>query len=366
MRPLVLVAFLVMVAGSGLAAQDSQFGIQGLGTPGKQESVRSRSAGAAFAAFDASSPLMDASLADIRRLSGSITGATSWRDVPGDSGQVTLRGTRFPALTISGPVLRRLSIGGGFATYLDRSYGITTRDTLIIRGDTVPVADQITNDGGVTDVRIATGIRVGRALAIGAGIHLLTGSSRIVARRVFLDSINYRPTTSRDEVAYEGMGASFSALLDIGRDLRFAGWYRSDSKLRADLNGHTVAENDLPVSYGGAVLWSPGNQFVLAGSTQWHTWSVAGAGVHAHDTFNWSLGAEIGSTASPFRIGARGGQLPFGANGAPTEAGLSAGLGRQFAGGRGRIDLGIERLERKDNRITEKVWTLLVGVSVRP
>jgi hypothetical protein len=366
MRALALVVLILVVAGGRLAAQDSQFGIQGLGTPGKQESVRSRSAGGAFAAFDASSPLIDANLADIRRLSGSITGATSWRDVPADSGQVTLRGTRFPALVIAGPILRRLSIGGGFSTYLDRSYGITTRDTLIIRGDSVPVADQITNDGGVTDVRLAAGIRVGRALAIGAGIHMLTGSSRIVAKRVFPDSGDYRPTTSRDEVAYEGLGASVSALLDVGRDLRLAGWYRSDSKLRADLGGRTVAENDLPVSYGGALLWSPGNQVVFAGSTQWHTWSVAGAGVNAHDTFNWSLGAEIGSVGSPFRVGLRGGQMPFGANGAPTETGASAGLGRQFAGGRGRIDIGIERLVRKDDRLTEKVWTMLLGVSVRP
>ena len=98
----------------------------------------------------------------------------------------------------------------------------------------------------------------------------------------------------------------------------------------------------------------------------WATWSVAGPAVNAHDTFNWSLGAEIGSVNSPFRVGARGGQMPFGANGAPTEAGVSAGLGRQFANGRGRIDLGIERLERKDDRLTEKVWTFMLGVTVRP
>ena len=350
-----------------LTAQDSQFGIQGLGTPGKQESVRARSAGGAFAAFDAFSPLMDAALADVRRLSAGMTNGTTWRDVPApDSTETTLRTTRFPALVIAGPILPRLTVGGGFATYLDRSYGITTTDTIVIRGDSEVVNDQITNDGGVTDVRIAAGLRVTRRIALGAGIHLLTGSSRVVATRRFSDSSSYRTSTSRDEVAYEGMGASFSALLDLGRDLRLAGWYRSDTKLRADLNGRTVAENDLPVSYGGAVLWSPGNRAVLAGSAQWHNWSVAGAGVNAHDTFNWSLGAEIGSVGSPFRIGARGGTMPFGANGAPTETGLSAGLGRQFAGGRGRIDLGVERLQRKDDRLTEKVWTLLLGVTVRP
>ena len=294
MRIPALIALLLIVCGH-LAAQDSQFGIQGLGTPGKQESVRSRSAGGAFAAFDAFSPLMDANLADVRRLSGGMTTTTSWRNVPADSGEVTLRGTRFPALVIAGPLMRRLTIGGGFATYLDRSYGITTQDTLIIRGDSVSVRDQITSDGGVTDARIAMGLRVGRALAIGAGIHMLTGSSRIIARRVFTDTADYRITASRDEIAYEGLGGSVSALLDVGRDLRLAGWYRDDTKLHAKLGGNTVAENDLPISYGGAVLWSPGNQAVLAGSVRWATWSVAGPAVNAHDTFNWSLGAEIGS-----------------------------------------------------------------------
>lgn len=349
-----------------LTAQDSQFGIQGLGTPGKQESVRARSAGGAFAPFDPFSPLMDAALADVRRLSAGVTNTTSWRDVPADSTQVTLRTTRFPALVLAGPILPRMTLGGGFATYLDRTYGITTQDTIDIRGTPEPVSDQITNDGGVTDVRIAAGVRLTRALAIGGGIHLLTGSSRIVATRRFADSANYRTSTSRDEVAYEGLGGSFSALLDLGRDLRLAGWLRSDTKLRADLNGRTVAENDLPISYGGGILWAPGGQAVFAGNVQWHTWSSAGAGVNAHDTFNWSFGAEIGSVNSPFRVGARGGQIPFGIDAAPTEVGLSAGLGRQFAGGRGRLDLGVERLQRKGSGLTEKVWTMLLGVTVRP
>ena len=348
-----------------LAAQDSQFGIQGLGTPGKWESVRARSAGGAFAPFDAFSTLMDAALADVRRLSGGVTNTTSWRAFAEDTSGTTLRTTRFPAMVIAGPILPRLTIGGGFTTYLDRTFGVTTEDTIDIRGNPEAVSDQITSDGGITDVRLAAGLRISRRLAIGGGFHLLTGSSRIVATRRFADT-SYRTSTSRDEVAYEGMGGSVSALLDLGRDLRLAGWYRVDSKLRADLNGRTVAENDLPVSYGGGILWGPGGSLVLAGSAAWHQWSTAGPAANAHDTFNWSLGAEIGSVNSPFRVGARGGQLPFGVDGAPTEVGYSAGLGRQFAGGRGRLDLGVERLERKGTGLTEKVWTLLLGVTVRP
>ena len=48
----ILVAVLAVMPSGRLAGQDSQFGIRGLGTPGKWESVRARSAGGAFAPFD--------------------------------------------------------------------------------------------------------------------------------------------------------------------------------------------------------------------------------------------------------------------------------------------------------------------------
>ena len=360
---LMATALLVCQPPNRLTAQDSQFGIRGLGTPGKWESVRARSAGGAFAPFDAFSPLMDASLTDIRRISASFTSGTSWRSFPGDSGDISLRGTRFPALVIAGPLFGRISVGGGFTTYLDRSFGITTRDTIDLRGTPQPVRDEITSDGSVTDLRLAAAARVNRWIAIGAGFHMLTGSSRVVATRTFEDTA-FRTSTSRDEVAYEGRGGSISALFDVQRDLRIAGWYRVDSKLRADVRGRTVVENDLPVSYGGGVLWRPGGQAVIAGTAAWRNWATAGA--NAHDTFNWALGAEIGSPSSPIRFGLRGGQLPFGIGKAPTEVGYSAGIGRQFSGGRGRLDLGIERLERKGSGLTERVWTFLLGLTVRP
>ena len=65
-------------------------------------------------------------------------------------------------------------------------------------------------------------------------------------------------------------------------------------------------------------------------------------------------------------LGARGGQLPFGVGKTPTEVGYSAGLGRQFSGGRGRLDLGLERLQRSGTGLTERVWTFLLGLTVRP
>jgi hypothetical protein len=361
----VLLVVILAVGPSGrVAAQDSQFGIRGLGTPGKWESVRARSAGGAFAPFDPFSSLTDAALIDMRRMSGSVTGALSRRTVDIGGIETPLRGTRFPVLVIGGPIGRRLVVGGGFSTYLDRTFGISTSDTIVIRNDTVPITDAVTSDGAVSDLRLAVAGRVNRWLTVGGGFHLLTGSTRVVATRTFGDTA-YRNTTARDQVSYEGQGASVSALLDLTSALRVSGWFRTDSKLRADIRGKTVAENDLPTSYGTALLWRPGAQFAIAGTAQWRDWSASAP--NGHNTFNWTAGAELGSPGTGLRIGARGGQMPFGAGAeAPTEVGLSAGVGKQFSAGRGRIDFGLERLERKGSGLSEHVWTFLLGLTVRP
>jgi hypothetical protein len=365
-RSLSLLATLIAVGSSCLAAQNSQFGIQGLGTPGKPESVRARSTGGAFAPFDAFSPVTDASLADVRRLSASMVGGTSWRTVaPTGEPESSLKETRFPVLVVAGPLTRRLVVGGGFSTYLDRTYGVITHDTIDIGGVPQPVTDAITSDGAITDVRLAVAARLGRRLALGVGVHRLTGSTREIAERTFADTL-YRTSTARDEVAYGGTGGSASLLLDLGQALRLTGWLRSDTQLRSDILGRTIAVHDLPVSYGAGALWRAGTEATLAGSVSWTSWSATGM-ANSHDTFNWSVGAEIGRFTSPFRLGARSGQLPFGIGAAaPKETGYSAGLAKQFSGGRGRLDLGVERLERTGTGMKERVWTLLLGLTVRP
>jgi hypothetical protein len=361
--PLAALAALALTAPA--RAQDSQFGIRGLGTPGRWESVRARATGGAFAPFDPFSPLLEASVADVRRVSAGVTGGTSWRSVDFGGETASLRGSRFPTFVIAGPITRRLVLAAGFSTYLDKSFGIVTRDTIYPRGDTVGVTDRVTSDGAVTDLRVALAARVHERLALGFALHGLTGSTRVAAVRHFDDSTTYRTSTAREEIAYHGLGGSASALFDLNVDLRLAAWVRSDTRLRADIRGRTIATDDLPFSFGGGVRWRPGTDAVVAAAVAWRYW--AGAGLNAHDTFNWSFGTELGSLTSTVRFGVRGGQLAFGPGAkAPTEFGVSAGLGRQFSGGRGRLDVGLERLERKGAGLTEHVWTFLLGLTVRP
>ena len=357
-------ACLAVALSGPLAAQDSQFGVRGLGVPGRLESVRARSTGGAFAAFDPLSALLDAALGDIARLSAGITTTTSWRRAQVDTLDSSLRGSRFPTFVVAGPVTRRIIVAGGFSTYLDKSWGVRTQSTDTLRGQPVGITDELTSDGAVSDLRLALAARASRRLAFGVAVHGLTGSTRVSATRTFSDTA-YRASTVRDEVSYGGFGMSASAMFDVTPDLRIAAWARNDTKLRADIRGRTVSDVDLPFSAGGAVRWRAGSEAVLAGSVAWRYWQ--GAGPNAFDTFQWSLGTELGSASTPLRLGVRGGTLPFGpAGAAPTELGVAGGIGKSFSGGRGRLDIGLERLERKGGGLAERTWTLLLGLAVRP
>jgi hypothetical protein len=347
-----------------LSGQDSQFGIRGLGTPGRWESVRSRSTGGAFGPFDPLSPLTDAPLADIGQLTATAAGGTSNRNATVGGTTTALRATRFPVMGVAGPVGPRVAVAAGFTTYLDKSWDVTLRDSLLLRGTVQRYTDEVVSDGSVADVRFAVAGRLSRRIAIGAGVHVLAGSTRETAERRFDDSTFHTVQQSAD-VRYDGLGVSGSVLLGLAPGLSMVAWARSDNRLRAKVADTTTAVTDLPRMAGGGLLFAPSPSARFAAAAAWRSWSKAGAG--AFDTWTWSAGAEFGSRRMPIRLGARGGQFPFGpGTKPPTEAAASVGTGRAFAQGRALIDLGLERLERRGGGLTERVWTVLVGITVRP
>jgi hypothetical protein len=351
-----------------LAAQDSQYGIRGLGTPGRFETVRARSMGGALAPFDPMSPLMEAALGDLSRLTATGMGGTSNRSAEVGGTTTSLRTTRFPLLAFAQPVFRAVRLSGSYSTYLDRTWSVTVRDSVLLRGTMQPYTDAISSDGGVADVRLAAATRVSSHLAIGTAVHLLSGSTRMTAVRTF-DAVGgdtaYAPVAQREDVRYTGLGFSGSALVSVGASLRLAAFARSDNRLRAWVGDVRTADTELPTTVGGAIRVAPSPSAQVAASVIWRDWSKAGAG--SFRTLGWSAGTELALGRLPLRFGARGGQLPFGPGAkAPREVGISAGTGRVFSEGRAVIDIGIERLQRKDGGLVERVWTFLVGLTVRP
>ena len=348
-----------------LAAQSSPFGINGLGVPGRPESARSRATGGAFAMFDPFSGLTETAITANDRLSANAVGAVSYVTDELDGVSASRRTTRFPLFQVSGPAWAGVVIGGGFSSYLDRSYRVTLTDTIVLGGSQQQVTDVLSSDGGVSDLRVVAAKQFG-PLTLGAGFHFLSGSSRLLAARSFTDTSTYQGVSQTDEVAYRGTGMSASAMLALGRSIHIAAFARSDTHLRSELSGVEVARNDLPTMYGAGVYLHLTPLAAVAGSVIRSNWSVS-TDSNAFNTTVWSLGGEFGSGRHPVRIGVRGGQLPFGpGTAAPKEFALSAGTGIVFAQGRGIIDVALERQRRTGSGLTETLWTGLFGVTVRP
>lgn len=346
------------------AAQDSPFNVRGLGMPGRFESVRARATGGAFAAFDQLSVFSEAAVVDVSRVTATAVGVASYMtdDLNGVRG--SRRTGRFPLVQVSGPLWHGVVLAGGFATYLDRSYRVSISDTITLGGSGQAVTDNLSSDGGVTDLRVAAAKRFGR-ISLGAGFHLLTGSTRVLAQRLFSDTSAYRSVTQGDAIAFTGMGGSASAMLTVTRGLAVTVYGRSDTRLTSQVGAATVAVNDLPITIGGAVRWQPAPEAGFAVAVTHRSWASA-ADSGAFNTTSWSAGAQLGSGTRPFRVGVRGGDLPFGPGRAPREFAVAAGTGLTLAGGRGVIDFTLERLRRTGGGLTETGWSVLVGLTVRP
>src|SRR2546429_2790791 len=140
--------------------------------------------------FRSLAPVMEAQLADVGHLTGGAMTATSYRDAETGGSTTALRKTRFPLLQLAGPIGTRFALGGGFTTYLDRSWDVTLRDSVVLRGVNQPYTDELTSNGSVADLRLAAPSRPSPRPALGAAVHLLSGSTRQTPERR-LDDTNH-------------------------------------------------------------------------------------------------------------------------------------------------------------------------------
>src|SRR3989449_9703447 len=141
---------------------------------------------------------------------------------------------------VAGRVAPRLVISGGFTTYLDRSWDVTLRDSTVLRGELERYRDEITSDGSVGDIRLAAASRLSRRLAIGAGIHILAGSTRMTAERRVDDS-TLPPGGGGGEGGYDGVGGGGGGLPRGGPGGARGGGAGAGRRLRAQVGDSTVA-----------------------------------------------------------------------------------------------------------------------------
>lgn len=372
-----LAAGLLALGAGSLAADDSVFGIRGLGILGRPHSAQSAAAGGGFALFDAAGGVNPAALSRWRGVAGWAVGSPSRRRLATAGGEASLTSTRFPLIGFSTVVGQRLYVGVTISDYLDRTWSVRSTLDTTLREDSVQVTDKSKSVGGVSDLRLAAAYRLSPTLAVGAGIHALTGSTRLEVTREF-DDAAYQSYRDRAVTDFTGLGFSAGVMATVRRNVVLGGSLRVNSSLRAKSTSGQRANVALPIELGFGANYTPVPGVVVASSVGYATWSRAAddlvAAGEARSRNVWSVGAGVdveairaGATRIPVRLGYRWRQLPFPVSGAALgEHAFSAGFGFNMAGGRTTLDAGLERGTRAAGAQSETFTTGFVGLTVRP
>ena len=378
------IALTLLLAGpivpQALPAQSSQFGVRGLGLPGREQSVRALGTGGAFASFDGESSVSPASLAFLGRITATFTILNDYRSTATPAGEASIRDPRFPQFLVGGPIRRfPLTLGLSYSNYTTRDYSLAFPATITLRGQPVAVNDTIESRGGINDFRLAAAYRLGQRWVVGAGAHIITGSNRVEVRRTFADT-NYVASRQRAELSYAGFGMSVGVIGQFGEVLMVSAMARTDGRVSLDRDSTEVGKVDLPITVGGAARLRITPKLHVAGQALYRNWSTANddlvalGGTGAANTLEASGGFEFTPDPRrpykrPIRLGVRYAELPFPltAGESASEYGVSLGSGLSFAAERAVIGVSVERAWRDQGAAyKETAWIVTAGVTVRP
>lgn len=363
-----------------LAAQSSMFGVRGLGFPGRPQTAQARGTGSGLALFDPESDVNPAALTASPAVTGGFVLVPDWRHWETPAGSRSLRQTRFPLMYVAGPIPNTpLAVGVSIASYSDRDFKLASLGSDTLRGVPIEVFDTLTSTGGLNEIRLAAGYRIGTGTSIGFGVHLITGSSRIDTRRAFGDT-TYLPIRQRAELTYSGLGLSLGVIHQLNARISVAAMVRSDTRARVDLDSAEAFRVDLPYTFSAGAALRPSPRVRLGFSGTYRTWSGANSDLLAQGSSGAQNTLELAGGAEwfrnrrrplnlPVRFGVRYAQIPFpveeGAK--PREFSLSIGTGTRFAQDRAGIDLALEHAWRSESsRYKERALALVIGLTLRP
>jgi len=371
-------------------AQASQFNVRGLGLMGREQSARSMALGGAIGLFDGESSLNPAALATFTTATALFTSSGDWRSTTNPSGTLSTRDTRFPQMLVGGPIPNHpIAIGVSYSLYADRDFTVVSDGSASPRGTPVVVHDTLSSRGGIDDVRFAASWSVNKQLAVGAALHLFTGSNRLASRRYWEDTTYLAPQETA-ELSYGAVGGSVGFVWQPLPLLQVAGTFLHAGSLTIERdstgNGQVqiprtiVGRVPMPTTVSAGLRLAPSRRLALSLSGTMSNWSVADSSLVAQG----SPGARNSHTVSagleffrdkhhplkyPLRVGVRYSSLPFllvpGAQ--PNEFSVAIGTGRRFAQDRGGFDLAIERVWRAGGTgYSESATLVTIGISVRP
>lgn len=380
-------AFALVISTVGLAlapsavhAQASVFGIRGLGLPGRMLSTRAVGTGGAFGLFDPESALNAGAFGYVAGMSVSFTGLQEYRSVSLETGDASLRGTRFPLASVLVPFKNfPMVLGMSVAGYANRDFSVVRSDTIDLRGVPVGISDTVLSEGGITDLRFSAAVRDIGPATIGASLHVLTGRDRITVRRGFEDT-TYIDVAQRSELSTTGIGFSVGTVITITPRFWASALVRNDGTQDVERDSVDVSSDlPLPWTFGGGLRWRPTGKLDIAVQGLYRTWSEADSALlavnapGAANTIDLSIGMELVKNTRqpshlPIRLGVHYVTLPFlvDREHQPGQFGASIGTGLRFAQQKAGIDVSVERIWRWGGGRKENVWSIWIGGSVRP
>jgi hypothetical protein len=375
---LVLSAGLLLAANA--ASAQGTLSTLGFGYPAGQISTRSQAAGGSIADFD---PLSTTNPASVSAFGGSaayVQADPEYRKLnvgaASESGMIA----RHALMSAGVPINSTLYGGLSLSNFLDRTVETSVRGQQRIGDSTLATTNVFKSDGAMADVRLSLAWIAKSWLRLGIAAHAITGDNRLSNTQRFDDSTRFGALLDTSTVTYVGSAVSGGVELFAGSVAGIAASYRKGGPLSAKYGDNTLSKAHVPdrLSFSAAFIGIKGT--TIAARTAREKWTqMDGLGSNnlpIYDTYDTSIGADvagprIGARTIQIRGGVRWRTLPFGL---PTseikERNLSLGLGTTLARGRVGLDLaGIHSLRDPVSSsvdVSERAWTMSVGVTVRP
>jgi hypothetical protein len=319
------------VFGAAPAAGQSLFATSGLGLPHQPLDARARLlGGSGVGLFGANPSLVNPAAAAAftsRGVSATFQPTSRALDLEGGEGE--LGGTRFPLISILYPLSDRLVLQAGAGAFMDQSFGVEVRDSLMLQDGPVEIVDLLRSTGGIAQVRAGVALTVTEDLVVGLAGGAYTGGLTRNVQRTFLDSAGVlRPFREQARWSYGAPLVVAGVRWDpVGR-LRLGGAVTVPGDLDASGEDGTpdrVFDMPLQLDLGASAILS--EDLLLAASVRYADWSGAGeefdpsenpttAPPAAGDEWRVGGGLEWGGISSgarsfPLRLGFNVGKLPF-------------------------------------------------------
>ncbi len=371
-------AALVLLPVVGAEAQGTLTG-QGFGYPLGGLSSRALSTGGAAGEFDPRSARNPAAVTQGIRSGIYFQYDPEFRQVNAASATENTVVPRFATFSIVFPFKEQMAVGISTHSLLDRTWATTIRSGQRLGPDSVLFTESNRSSGAINETRLTVGwAALNGKIALGAGLHLVTGENRLNLRRQFDDSLRYG-TLNRDlTLAYSGRGVSGGVILQPVRWFSLAASARQGGGIDLRIEDTLKTSASVPNRFGFAARLDAIPGLSLMATADRATWSrLNGLGSvqsAARDAWEYGVGAEFFTTRArritdwSYSAGYRTRELPFAAGGSGVdEKLLSAGVAMPLARGRASVDIGALRVTREaTGSVSEKAWQLSVGLTVRP